>query len=69
MRSFGVLLVRPIFIILEIKIPGIIRTSNHTVSASYTSVVIDDDNTVITLIGCLYRAYLGTGRFITMITE
>jgi len=68
MGSFRALFVEPILIIFEVEKPGVIWAGNHTVPASYTPMVIHNNNTIITLICSLDRTDLGAWRIIAVIT-
>ena len=67
MDTFRMILVGPFRIFSIVEIPGIIRTGDHTVSAANTSVMIDDNDTILPFIGSLDRAGLDTGRVVTVI--
>jgi hypothetical protein len=62
------LFVGPIFIVLEVEVPGVIGTGDHTVPAPYAPVVIHDNDSVIPLVRGLNRTDLGARRGVAVIT-
>jgi hypothetical protein len=49
-----------------IKVSNSVRTCNHTVATTYTSVIVDFYDSVFALIGRSYRTHLDAGRILTV---
>ena len=66
-------IVYPLFFLLgkvrfePVEYPGGIRTTCYTETATNTTVVIDKNDAILAFESCIYWAYLGTGRIITMV--
>jgi hypothetical protein len=69
MGSLWVILADPFLAVLEIEIPGIIRTGHHAIPASYTPVVIYDYYAIVTLVCSPDGTDLGAWWFIAVIAQ